>query len=76
MQALNPVHFGTPEKERPLIMGYPNMPSVHADMLRHALNNNAAPDVVHSGLARMCETLTEFRESIEATPKEVSRLTG
>jgi hypothetical protein len=69
VQTLNTVNFSVSNEERALVRGLRNLASTHADILLQALSTKAPPAVVHGGLVRLCNTLTEFRDAIEAEPE-------
>jgi len=49
------------------------MASAHADMLLNSLTASAPPAVAHNGLARLCNTLAELRESLDSETKVSQR---
>jgi len=64
MRILNCLKFEVAAKQRPLIRGYANLTTAHADLLLHSLSTSAPPAVIHSGLLRLCDSLAEFREIV------------
>jgi len=72
-QTLNVISFNFSDEERSVTKGLANMASAHADMLLNSLTASAPPAVAHNGLARLCNTLAELRESLDSETKVSQR---
>ena len=65
LRTLTAVRFTVSDKDRPVVRGLANQATAHADMLLHALNTEGTRPMVHSGLVRLCSTLTDLRHALQ-----------